>query len=381
MELQTLHRSWQSWSARRTGRHRGLPQVAANRLPVAETRGHGSQGEPHDAHRRRSRPAWPPRPPGSGTPRPSSTRTRSRAFVREQLAGLPVRRAQRLRAGARRRPAPARCRCCSARCTARCTGGSRRLTVLVALGTHAPMSEEALAAHLGYAPGRARRRPIPARPCVNHEWWEPGDVRRPRHDPGGPDRASCPRAGWTWTCRCCSTARSSSTTSRWSSARCCRTRSSASPAATSTSSPASRGQKIIDVSHWLGALITSAEIIGTTGITPVRALIDDGAALIPSEKLAFCVVTAEVADGAADGAVDAAVTAPVRTSGLHSVSFGDTRRVVGGGGRGLRGHPRDLPRRAGPPGAVDRPRRCTTRSGPAPRASTSWSPWSPTAAR
>src|SRR6185503_18019858 len=89
--------------------------------------------------------------------------------------------------------------------------------------------------------------------------------------------------------------------------------------------PGVGGQKIIDVSHWLGALITSAEIIGTTGITPVRALIDDGAALIPSEKLAFCAVTAEVADGAVDGAVDAAVTAPVRASGLHSLSFGDTR--------------------------------------------------------
>ena len=57
----------------------------------------------------------------------------------------------------------------------------------------------------------------------------------------------------------------------------------------------------------------------------MRALIDDGAALIPSEKLAFCAVTAEVADGAVDGAVDAAVTAPARTSGLHSLSFGDTR--------------------------------------------------------
>ena len=39
----------------------------------------------------------------------------------------------------------------------------------------------------------------------------------------------------------------------------------------------------------------------------MRALIDDGAALIPKEKLALCVVTAEVADGAVDGAVGAAV--------------------------------------------------------------------------
>ncbi|MDQ1289864.1 MAG: hypothetical protein QG622_3430, partial [Actinomycetota bacterium] len=73
--------------------------------------------------------------------------------------------------------------------------------------------------------------------------------------------------------------------------------------------PGAAGQRIIDVSHWLGALITSADIIGTTGITPVRALINDSAAMIPAEKLAVCVVTA---DGAAPG-----------TSGLHSVSFGE----------------------------------------------------------
>src|SRR3712207_3871398 len=89
--------------------------------------------------------------------------------------------------------------------------------------------------------------------------------------------------------------------------------------------PGVGGQKIIDVSHWLGALITSAALIGTTGITPVRALIDDGAALIPSEKLALCVVTAEVADAEADSGVGQARTTPARTSGLHAVTFGDTR--------------------------------------------------------
>jgi hypothetical protein len=92
--------------------------------------------------------------------------------------------------------------------------------------------------------------------------------------------------------------------------------------------PGACGQKIIDMSHWLGATITSAEIIGTTGITPVRALIDDSAALIPAEKLALCVVTAEVADAAADSGVDqtvpaAAAETPAGTnSSLRSVSFG-----------------------------------------------------------
>ena len=234
-------------------------------------------------------------------------------------------------------------------------GRVSRLTVLVALGTHAPMGEEALAAHLGYAPGRLDG------DLSGHHGRQPRVVEARRRSPTSarsrpPGSSSCPRAGWTWRCRCCSTARSSSTTSRWCSARCCRTRSSGSPAATSTSSPASRGQKIIDVSHWLGALITSAEIIGTTGITPVRALIDDGAALIPSEKLAFCAVTAEVADGAVDGAVDAAVPRRRGPAGCTRCRSATPRASWANAARGVRGDPRDLPGRTGPPGALDRSR-------------------------
>jgi nickel-dependent lactate racemase len=37
--------------------------------------------------------------------------------------------------------------------------------------------------------------------------------------------------------------------------------------------PGVSGQELIDLSHWVGALITSAEMIGTRGVTPVRALI------------------------------------------------------------------------------------------------------------
>ena len=44
-------------------------------------------------------------------------------------------------------------------------GRVSRLTVLVALGTHAAMSEEALAAHLGYPAGAAWPSAIRARPC------------------------------------------------------------------------------------------------------------------------------------------------------------------------------------------------------------------------
>ena len=51
-------------------------------------------------------------------------------------------------------------------------GRVTRLTVLVALGTHAPMSEEALASHLGYAAGELAGT-YPGTTVVNHEWWKP----------------------------------------------------------------------------------------------------------------------------------------------------------------------------------------------------------------
>src|SRR5699024_5167994 len=54
--------------------------------------------------------------------------------------------------------------------------------------------------------------------------------------------------------------------------------------------PGVASQEFIDMTHWVGALITSYEIIGTTGITPVRAMINEGASLIPTLRLALCLV-------------------------------------------------------------------------------------------
>jgi len=48
--------------------------------------------------------------------------------------------------------------------------------------------------------------------------------------------------------------------------------------------------EIIDLSHWVGALIGIDAIIGTRGVTPVRAIINAAAALIPSQRLALCLV-------------------------------------------------------------------------------------------
>jgi nickel-dependent lactate racemase len=56
--------------------------------------------------------------------------------------------------------------------------------------------------------------------------------------------------------------------------------------------PGISGGDVIDFTHWLGALITSYEIIGTKQ-TPVRAVIDRAAALIDVPRLAFCFVAQE----------------------------------------------------------------------------------------
>jgi Uncharacterized conserved protein len=70
--------------------------------------------------------------------------------------------------------------------------------------------------------------------------------------------------------------------------------------------PGIAGPDIIDLSHWLGALITSYEIIGTKN-TPVRQLIDLAASYIPRPRSAICVVdTAEGVAGVFCGTPEAA---------------------------------------------------------------------------
>ncbi|HWQ12625.1 MAG TPA: lactate racemase domain-containing protein [Roseiflexaceae bacterium] len=56
--------------------------------------------------------------------------------------------------------------------------------------------------------------------------------------------------------------------------------------------PGVSGPEVINLSHWLGALITSYAIIGAPGITPVRRLIDRAAALVPTPKTCAALVVA-----------------------------------------------------------------------------------------
>ena len=152
-----------------TGRARVVAGCCRGPLATAPP---AAQGVAHDADRR-----GPARPGGHGRAdrgrrdraRP---RTRSRAFVHEQLAAHGRSTGAASACWCPTRPGPARCRCCCGAVHGALHGRVSRLTVLVALGTHAPMGEEALAAHLGYAPGRLAET-YPGTTVVNHEWWKP----------------------------------------------------------------------------------------------------------------------------------------------------------------------------------------------------------------
>ena len=184
-------------------------------------------------------------------------------------------------------------------------GRVSRLTVLIALGTHGPLDEEALAVHLGYDAGGLEET-YPGVTVVNHEWWKPetfadlGTIPAARVEELSQGRLSLDvevslnRAVVEHDVAIVVGPVLPHEVVGMSGGN-------------KYFFPGVAGPKIIDVSHWLGALITSAEIIGTTRLTPVRALINEGAALIPAEKLAFSVVTA----------------AGHPPASLHSISFGD----------------------------------------------------------
>ena len=118
--------------------------------------------------------------------------------------------------------------------------------------------------------------------------------------------------------------------------------------------PGVASQQFIDMTHWVGALITSTEIIGTTGVTPVRAMINEGCALIPTERLALCCVVGESGSGE-----------------LEAAAFGTATRTLG------RRPPR-LPPRPTSPTSTSLSRGCwpvdarpaTKTSGRQPKAST-----------
>lgn len=169
------------------------------------------------------------------------------------------------------------------------------LTVIVALGTHPPLPEPRLAQLLGYGPGGAGER-FPHTVIRNHEWWDPqalvtlGAIASAEMKELSEGRLTEPVP--------------------------VRVNRAVAEADTTVIIgpvlphevvgfsggnkylfPGVSGPEMIDASHWLGALITSSAIIGTPGATPVRAMIDRAAAMVPSRRLALCLVTEAEGDG------------------------------------------------------------------------------------
>jgi lactate racemase len=206
-----------------------------------------------------------------------------------------------------------------------------RLTALIALGTHAPMTRDQLTAHLD-RPGGDLAAAYPGLDVVNHEWWEPDalvslgtidsarvatlsegrldqpvEVRINRHvvehdvalviGPVFPHEVVGFSGGNKYFF------------------------------------PGVAGPEVIDLSHWLGALISSAEMIGTLGTTPVRALIDVAASMIPTERHALCLVVTSGSEGLhalAFGTPEAAWEACANISSVTHVRYLDRpmRRVL-----------------------------------------------------
>ena len=180
-------------------------------------------------------------------------------------------------------------------------GRASRVTVLVALGTHAPLSDAALDRHLAGG-SQSWRAALPGVAVRNHTWHDPDafvqlgtiGADRVRELSGGKLDVEVP-------------VRVNRAVVEHDVALLVGPVFPHEVVGFSGGNkylfPGVSGQEMIDASHWLGALLTSRELIGTRGTTPVRALIDDAAAMVPAERLALCVVT------------DAG-------SGLHAASFG-----------------------------------------------------------
>ena len=212
------------------------------------------------------------------------------------------------------------------------TGRARQVTVVIALGTHQAMSQEHLARHLGFDPG-ASEATYPGWQILNHESWLPETFT----DLGtiGADRLSELTGGLM--------------TDTSVDVRINRHVAEADVAivvgpvfphevvgfsgGNKYFFPGVSGQELIDLSHWVGALITSAEMIGTRGITPVRALVNEAAAMIPTRRLALCLVVASGTDtlhAAAFGTPEDAWAACADVSAETHVTYRETpvRRVL-----------------------------------------------------
>ena len=246
------------------------------------------------------------------------------AFVARALAGADLdgrRVCLVVPDGTRSCPLPLILRACHAALTDR----AKEVTVVIALGTHQAMTDDQLARHLGYPAGDLEAA-YPGWAVHNHESWLPetfvqlGTI--------GADRLAELTGG-----RLVDTSVDVRINRLVAEADVALVIGPVFPHEVVGFSggnkyffPGVSGQELIDLSHWVGALITSAEMIGTRGVTPVRALIDEAAAMVPAERLALCLVVAsgtDVLHAAAFGTPEDAWAACAAVSAETHVSYLD----------------------------------------------------------
>jgi lactate racemase len=167
-------------------------------------------------------------------------------------------------------------------------GRAGRIDVLVALGTHQAMSDAALDALVGAGPA-GRAQVLPAMKVLNHEWWKEETYS---------ELGTIPAAEVV-----------EISEGRMDSAVEVRINRLVTDAdlvivcgpvfphevvgfsgGNKYFFPGVSGPEVINLSHWLGALITSRDMIGTRGITPVRRLIDRASTMIPTPRLCLAMV-------------------------------------------------------------------------------------------
>ena len=216
-------------------------------------------------------------------------------------------------------------------------GRAREVTVVIALGTHQGMSEEQLGRHLGYAAGESEAT-YPGWRILNHESWLPetfttlGTI--------GADRMAELTGGLVTDTLLEGGGVEVRINRHVAEADVAIIVGPVFPHEVVGFSggnkyffPGVSGQELIDLSHWVGALITSAEMIGTRGMTPVRALVNEAASLIPARRLPLCLAVASDTDtlhAAAFGTPEDAWAACAEVSAETHVSYRErpVRRVL-----------------------------------------------------
>jgi nickel-dependent lactate racemase len=197
----------------------------------------------------------------------------------------------------------------------------KTLDYLVALGTHPAMSEEALCKLVGLTPAEKAAR-YPNSRLINHAWDDPSALITLGTIPadevaeisGGLLRMEVP-------------VRLNKLVNDYDHLLVCGPVFPHEVVGFSGGNkyffPGIAGPDIINFTHWLAALITSYEVIGTKH-TPVRKVIDRAASFIGPEKSAICsVVTHEGVAGVMAGSTEAAWAAAADLSGQRHIIWRD----------------------------------------------------------